>query len=50
MSWDENIRGREGLPCLVPMPQYFARVIRFGSHGPGRNPKSGARQGATYYG
>ena len=22
--------------CLVPMPQYFAAVIRFGSRGPGR--------------
>ena len=23
-------------PCLVPRPQYFASVIRFGSRGPGR--------------
>ena len=25
-----------GLICLVPRPQYFAAVIRFGSRGPGR--------------
>ena len=40
------------MSCLVPRPQYYASVIRFGSRGPGRkvfvqdtSPKSIDREG-----
>ena len=32
----KRLRDRSFHNCLVPRPQYYASVIRFGSHGPGR--------------
>ena len=42
----ENLSLLYRIACIVPRPQYYALVIRFGSRGPGRkvwprqNPKS----------